>query len=118
MKTIILILISILLFSEVSLGANSAQNLKAMAAAARVTNAAALKAKHEAAITRMTALLVGEANKGEEKYTLPDSDQDYALWSAPAGQQFLKNRGFTLTETLFVSGRILEISWVNPTPDP
>jgi len=114
----ILLIMALFLLCETAMAANAAQSLKSVAAAARVTNAAAIKARHDAAITRMTALLVAEANKGEERFALPQSDQDYDLWSSPAGLKYIEGRGFSVTDISYASGRVLEISWANPTPDP
>lgn len=100
------------------LAANAAQNLKVIAANARTTNAAAIKAQQDAAITRMTTLLTAEANKGEEKYGLPQADSDFKIWATPAGIQYLIGRGFEVTETNYNSGRVLEISWSNPNNNP
>ncbi len=100
------------------LAANAAQNLKALAATARTTNAAAIKAVQDAAIARMTTLLTAEANKGEERYALAQADTDFKIWATPAGIAYLVGRGFSATETNYNNGRVLEISWETPNNNP
>ncbi len=98
--------------------ANSAQLLKTRAANARTTNAAAIKAQHEAAIARLTVLLTAAADAGEERFALPQTHQDFELWKTPAGQAYIIARGFTVNEVNYTNGRVLEIDWSNPSNVP
>lgn len=94
--------------------ANFAQQMKNRSIAARASQAAALKIRHDAAIPRMASLIQGEADKGNELYRLKATDQDFDLWSAPAGRAYIEANGLSAQEINYADGKVLEISWSNP----
>jgi hypothetical protein len=117
----LILLLALLFHTSPSFAANNAaQNLKAKAVAARTAQNAANQTKYAALITRMTTLLVAAADKGEERYVLPSSDQDFKDWTSQAGMEYLTSPGRMLKAQVvnYITGPVLEISWENPVADP
>lgn len=99
---------------------NAAQNLKALALQAQAASAQANQVKYGELIKRMTTLLTDAAKRGEEKFSLPESDPDFHDWTSAVGINYLTSPGRMLDAQVvtYADKKVLEISWSNPKPDP